>query len=154
MDLIQSFISSKTIVEGIDSQQEGVYYPDDLIYRNIFPYGYIPSTEGKADAYLLMFVDIPNINRQNTSFVDMRVTLWVLVHKDRQKMKNKPATRADYLAEELRKLLDGNDNFGCGVLQMISNREIILDNSYIYRELIFHTTDMKQSSHSKVGSFK
>ena len=153
LDLIKDLIASETILTGIDSQQADIHSPDDYIYKNIYPFAYLPDTETKSDTFILFFVDLPNINRQNPTFADIRLTIWVLVHKDRQQMKEQNASRADYLGEEIRKMLDGSKNYGYGVLDLVASREVILNEKYVYRELIFRTVDMKMSSHNKVGRF-
>jgi hypothetical protein len=152
--LIREIINSETIVKGIDTQQDGVFSNDDLIYRNIFPFLHVNFTQTIADCYILLGVDFPSINRINNSFTDVQMTIWVLCHIDRMKVKGINGTRIDYLSDELRKMLDGSTKYGCGGrLEVVSSREIVLDQKYIYRDLRMKTTDLTAYANSKVGRF-
>ena len=66
MDFIKDIISNPNVVLGIDSRNSAVdsEYPDTLIYNNIFPYLRIPDIQTEADTYILLAVDILNLNYQ------------------------------------------------------------------------------------------
>ena len=150
-DLIKSMVSNQNLVEAIDSRQANIRSGDDLPWKNIFPYAHIDFTQKIADSYVLISVQQPGINRANRTFVDIRLVIQVVVHRDRMKMGR--ATRADVIAEELRKMLDGSNDYGYGVLEMYSSSEYIIHNEHICRELHFRTIDLKLSSDKKAGRF-
>ena len=153
--IIMDIIHNQKIVDAVDSQSpdyvRGVN--DSLLKCNVFPFLRIPDTQNKADAYILMSVDITGMNAGNATFADMRVTLWVMAHQDRMIMETENATRTDYIGEELRGMLDGSTKYGYGMLECISSAEHILSEKYQYRELIFRTVDMKASANRKAGAF-
>ena len=152
MDFIKDIISVPDIVKNIDSQNPAadIEAPDSLVYKNIFPYLRIPDSQNKADTYILLSVDLLNINRKNPAFLDLRLTIWAMAHQECMQMEESESTRIDYLGEALRNLFDGEKKYGFGVLELNSSREIILNERYQYRELIFHTVDLKLSSERKV----
>ena len=151
--LLEVFVKSKGIVSAIDSQQlAGASYDgDDLIYVNIFPYHHIPDTQTKADAYLMFSLDCANINRSNATFADMKLTVWTMSHQTRMKLEGIHATRTDFLAQEVIKLLDGSKDYGFGMLELQRSSEIVLSPTYQYRELIFLVHDFRPHSYNKVG---
>jgi hypothetical protein len=151
-EMLQDIVNTPVIVEAIDSQQpEAVTEePDSLIYRNIFPYIRIPETQTKADTYILLSVDIDRINRHNKTYAVYRTMFWVLAHKESMEMEGQNATRIDFIGEELIKLFDGKHKFGFSEFELISNREILLNEKYHYRELTFICNDLRHPV-SKLG---
>ena len=127
MKLILDIINSEAIVKGLDSKKENVYENSDLIMRNIFPYlhvNFVDRVETYADSYILIGVDQANINSRNPTFADLRITIWVMSHVNHQIMAvgDIAAARNDYVAEEISKVLDGNMNYGYGVLELVASR--------------------------------
>lgn len=150
MDLMLDIIDSPEIVAAIDCPTDGKdgydpESPDTLIYKRIFPYLRVPSVETKAATYILMAVDVNNINTHNKAFHDIRITLWVMSHQDHMKMPDRSATRIDYISDLVKDVLIDQTKYGLGNLEMSSNREMILNANYLYREMIFYTTDLRKS---------
>ena len=112
MNFIKDIISVPDIIKNIDSQNPAVdtETPDSLIYKNIFPYLRIPDAQNKADTYILLAVDILNVNRKNPTFLDLRLIIWAMAHQECMQMEESESTRIDYLGEELRNLFDGEKN--------------------------------------------
>lgn len=147
LDLLRDIFNCKTIVEAIDSQENGYDpdSPDSLIYKNLYPFWKVVDTQTNADCYILVSVDLVGMNRVNTMFSNIHVNFRILCHQDRMKMKNKNATRIDFLSMELRKLFNNQTKYGVGVLRLVSDVENILSEKYQYRDLTFHVTDIPQS---------
>jgi len=146
MELFSDIYNRPKIVEALDSQQLNVLNdePDTLMYNNLFPYMRVPDTQNKADTYILLSVDIDKINRNNKTYALYQTTIWVLAHVDRMQMAEQyQATRVDYIATELDTLFDGQRKFGFSEFELISNREILLNEKYLYRELIFVCNDLR-----------
>lgn len=150
-NLCRELINSPEIVRGIDSSVEDVYVPDDLNYKNIFPYIHVDKTQTLTDCYILFDVDFPSINKANQSFSEVRLVMWILCHIDKIKFKGYNGTRIDFLADEVGKLLDGSKEFGAGgKLEMLSNVGRILNDKYLYRELQFRTTELRPYTDNKI----
>jgi len=152
-ELILDIINSEGVVGAIDSQQDGVFESDDLIYKNVFPFHFVPGTERKADCYVLIAVNILRINPANAAFVDLNLKLWALCHAERMRMPD-GGTRIDRLAEEFRGLFDGVSKYGFGTLQLVDSTEFVYNEKFICREVNLRTVDLKMSSYNKVGSFR
>ena len=150
--ILSILFNSETIVAGIDSQQPTIDVdedgvdpdsPDTLVYNNLFPYLRIPETENEADTYILVAVDIININKTNPTYANYLITFWIMSHQKKMRMKGQNCTRIDYLSKEVKKLFDGNLEFGFNKLELISNKEVILNEKYQYRELRFVCSDQR-----------
>ncbi len=136
-------VGNTKIVKAIDSQNKGYKGdPFNLIKLNIFPSLQIPKLQGVKDTYILMACDVQNINAKNPTFHDIRLTIRVLAHQDRLIMKGERDTRIDYIADEIVRMLEESQNYGFGRLKLVQNREMILNESYTFRELFFKTYDV------------
>ena len=147
MEILSDIYKNSKIVEAIDSQQTGVTptEPDTLMYKNLFPYMRVPDTQNIADTYILLSVDIGRISRNNRAYAQYQTTLWVIAGLDRMQMPAQyEATRIDYIAEELRQMFHGQTKFGFSKFELMSNREVLLDVKYLYRELVFLCNDLRQ----------
>jgi len=146
IELLSDMYNNPKIVEAIDSQQLNVVNeePDTLMYNNLFPFMRVPETQNKADTYILLSVDIDRVNRNNKTYAIYQTTIWVLAHVDRMQMAEQyRATRIDYIAKKLDNLFDGQRKFGFSEFELISNREILLNEKYHYRELVFICSDLR-----------
>ncbi len=141
--VLKELVNNEAIVDAIDSHIEGydAGSPDSLIYLNLFPSLQIPKLQDSEETYILLACDVLNINAKNPTFHDMRLTIRILSHQSKNKMKGKDCTRNDFIANEIMKLLEDSLNYGYGRLRLLQNREMILNDSYTFRELSFRTQD-------------
>ena len=147
MELLSDIYKNEKIVEAIDSQQTGVIpeEPDTLMYKNLFPYMRVPETQNIADTYILLSVDLDRVNRNNRTYARYVTTMWAMAATDRMQMEERfKATRIDYLAEELTRMFHGQTKFGFSKFELLSNREVLLDVKYLYRELVFRCNDLRR----------
>ena len=131
----------------IDSKNDKVD-PDDnstLIYTHLYPFLRIPPTLTDVETYILLAVDTTNVSRTNKSFCQMRLCVWVMSHQDHMKMKGKNGTRIDYISDLIEEMLVGQIKYGFNKLELISNVEKVFNSNYQYRELIFHTNDLREA---------
>ena len=146
MELLRDLFQCGAVVEGIDSQSP-LYTrgePDSLVYANLFPYLRVPDTQTIADTYIMVAVDVAHISRHNPTYAKYATAIWVLAHQERMRMAGRNGTRIDFLAEQVKALLDGQRKYGFSELQLMSNREIILNEKYQYRELRFGCDDQRR----------
>lgn len=138
--VIAAIINDADIVEAIDNND--AVNPEDLVYSSIFPYIKIPDTIEEVRTFILMSVDINRI-LNNRTFHEISITIWVLSHQNHMKT-NYGCTRIDYIADRIEKLFNLNGGFGYKDLQLIKNRERVLNNKHLYRELVFVAQDIRK----------
>lgn len=118
---------------------------EDIIYTNIFPYGYIPNTQTEVELYITIEVSIPKmLFRQVWEYPFMTIKL--ICHQDKMRL-NKAgvsATRIDYLSTLIDRLLNGSDGWGFDELSLVSNTEYNLSPIYKVREMIFQGKDLNK----------
>lgn len=145
-------LSNKEIIKLVDSSEEGVDEndPQTLIYKNIFPYLRIPSTQTKAMTNILIAVDKVGNLKRNPTFCSVRVTIWVLAHQEHMQVKNKNGNRIDLISDEIEKLFYGSSKYGFSKLKNFPSVEKLLGDKFIYREIIF-ATDERSSPYCAIG---
>lgn len=147
-ELLSKICSNSKIIEAIDSQQDGAMSsePDTLIGKNLFPYMRVPETENFADTHIMLSVDVERPNRNNRTYSRYHTTIWVLCALNRMEMPQEyNATRIDYIAEQLTRMFHNVRNFGFTDFELMSNREALLDSKFLYRELVFRCSDLREA---------
>lgn len=86
----------------------------DLVFKYIFPFAYVPDTTTSAKPFITMEIAIPRV--ENRTFKDMRLFTYIFCHQNI--VQQKDGLLFDLLAEEVDKLLNGNDSFGLGALEL------------------------------------
>lgn len=145
MQLIKDIINQPEIIKAIDSQAEGIdpESPDTLIHKNIFDFLRVPGTTLESDTFILLAADKTNINEDNPTYFNIRLTIWVVAHQDRMIVAGQNENRIDRIADLLEDFFQGHNGYGFNMLNEVKNDESILQPNYLYRELIFLTTDQK-----------
>lgn len=140
---ISAIVNNRNIVEAIDKNYLG--NGDGLIYRNIFPYVYVPDTEEEAKCYILVTVDMPKVWNDNSYlFQQVLVCFYILCHQKLMKT-DYGGTRIDYIADNLEEIFNQSTDFGFGEMELIANTEQVPDPNHRMRVLQFQTKKPKQS---------
>lgn len=129
---MKCFYESKEIVRLIDDKK--IEYPDDLLGTHIFPVLKLDYTEQEMGSYICIAVDYPSIckNIVNKNYI---LTVLLISHNGHS-ITSTGDCRTDLLSEEVIKLLNWKDDIGFR-LELISDKEYVLDKSHHARELIF-----------------
>lgn len=116
---------------------------------HIYEFEYTPDINETTDTYLCMETVVGGAPT-DTSY---RVYLYVFAYCHKKIMQNykkegRVGTRADILAEDVDRLLNGNKNFGIGRLRLVSNDVYKPVNNYYGRCLCYEAMDFNR----KMGS--
>lgn len=132
---------SNDLVGAVDDSFIGA--EDDLLYRNIFPYLRIPTTQEETRCYITMSVDMPRVSTKNYFFKDMVITINVIVHEKLMKMPaHFSATRVDYIGSLINKIFNQNTEYGNVPLEYVSDTESIMLNTFYVRTLRFRCNEL------------
>lgn len=139
--LISSIVLSPDLITLIDDDyiEDGeCINSDDLIYKQIFPYYYIPETQTEAKSYVIMKVN--GLGIKNKIYNKVEVYICVISHQDIMKTKL-GGTRIDLMSEIVEDLFNGRDDFGFGEMELISNIESEVNTNHRCRILRFVVED-------------
>lgn len=110
---------------------------DELIYKQIFPYYYIPETQTEAQSYVIMKVN--GLGIKNKIYNSAEVYICVISHQDI--MEAKGGTQIDLMGEIIEELFNGRDDFGFGEMELLSNIESEINKTHRCRILRFIVED-------------
>lgn len=118
----------------------------DLENKYIFKYNKNPDTITKTITFMTIMVHT-NASRDRT-FVKPTLEIWIYSHDQHMKMDRKITkdNRNDYLSMLLDEKFNGSTEYGgIGKLELISNTEGPYNKDFLYRRMIFETTDLNNS---------
>ena len=140
--LMSSIINSPELIALVnDSYIEGgeIIDANGLVYKQIFPFYYIPDTQTEALSYVIMKVN--GLGVSGKIYNKAEVYICVMSHQDIMKVEDANGTRIDLMGEIIEDLFNGRDDFGFGEMELKSNAEININTTYRGRELRFFVED-------------
>ena len=145
--IIKEFIKDSEIVKAIHSSN--ITSSEKLINTHIFDYHQNPNTLNTVETFITIQVHIPQpFSISDDIFVKPTVEIWIISHCNHMIVDNIPkvtANRNDYLSELIDEKLNGKSGFGIGILSLRSNIEGSYQQDYVYRKMVFETTDLNNS---------
>ena len=139
--LVTSIINSPELIELLDSSyvEDGKIIEESgaLVYKQIFPYYYIPETQNETKSYVIMKIN--GLGIKNKIYNKAEVFICVVSHQDIMKVKG--GTRIDKMGEIVEELFNGRDDFGFGEMELVSNIESEINTTHRCRILRFMVED-------------
>ena len=119
---------------------------EDLVYKRIFPYLYIPDTQTISSSYINVEISITSTSR-NSIYSYPQVVIMIISHQDHMNlsMAGISGSRNDYLSELIDEMLNGSTGYGIGKIVLKSNVAGSLNDTYRYRQLTFVGTDINDN---------
>ena len=112
----------------------------EMMYKNIFPYAFIPDTVTDASTFICFDLEIQRV--QNRTFKDINMLFWIFTHQSLMRTEN--GIRTDIISNEVDKILNGNKNFGLGTSELKKVLRINPAKDYHGRSLIYKTVDFNR----------
>lgn len=137
--LATMFINDERMIELINNIE--VKTPEDLMYKNIFPFIRIPEAPDEQLSYICYKVYMPQVYSSSMLFQKLVIEVYVISHQGVM-ITDEGATRIDLLAEELENLLNYSTEFGKKPLELISNIEDGFGTNHRCRILRYETEDV------------
>ena len=140
--LMSSIINSPELIALVNDSyiEDGeIIDANGLVYKQIFPFYYIPDTQTETLSYVLMKVN--GLGVSGKIYNKAEVYICVMSHQDIMKVEDANGTRIDLMGEIIEDLFNGRDDFGFGEMELKSNAEININTTYRGRELRFFVED-------------
>jgi len=139
-ELLHAFVDNNDIVKYIDSKDNNVTDPVDLIGINIFPTPYIPNTQSEVKTYICLDIYVPRV--KDMMFKDVQIVINIFSHKDTSTYRGK--SRVDLLNIEVDKILNGNYGFGIDKVDLVSVMPYIPNNRFAGKQIIYNVPNFNQ----------
>lgn len=141
--VINEMINNSELMSCFEKTEDEI---ENIVYKNIFPYGYIPEKQTNVDVYITVQVSIPKITF-NKIWAYPRLIINIVCHQNFMELKKSgiSADRIDYMSSIIDEMFNGSEGWGCGKLELATNVEENLSTTYKYRQLVFVGQDLSNN---------
>lgn len=155
---MEELVNDDAFFYAVDSPEiEGIQNADQLMNTHLFGYHQNPATLNKPITFLTLQVHIPEISSDNI-LIKTQLEIWIISHETCMNTANIPDSsynKNDYISRLLDNKFTGRTYLGTeedpnklqlyGCLDLVSNIEGCLEENYLYRRMIFETSDLNDS---------
>jgi len=125
-DIMKAICSDQGIVDLIN-ETSGSTVPDrSLIYKNVFPYAYVPDKTTDTNTYVCFRIYVPEV--RSKTFKIMNLVFYAFTHQSHIRTSN--GLRTDLLAERIEALFNGSMDYGVGRLKLTGVNDVSISNSF------------------------
>ena len=114
--LMEDLLTHKDIVALIDDTVE-LKNAKKLVYKQVFPYEYVPETVEEGKTFICCDVDIQKT--VNQTFLLPTLYVWVFTHKSKLRLPE-GGVRTDKLCSKIAGAINGSREYGLGELDLYS----------------------------------
>ena len=115
--------------------------PTLLIYKQIFPFEYIPQTIEHGHTYICCEVDVKRVFNSNK--LQGIINIWEFTHKDKLRLPQ-GGVRTDALAHEIDKKINGSFWYGMGTLELNSVSRFAPINDWQGKMMVYQTKEVNR----------
>ena len=135
--LMQDLMTNKTIVSLINENVDFAN-AESLIYKQVFPYEYIPDTVEEGHTFICIDVDLLGID--NKTFYNPVLYIWEFTHKTKLRLPE-GGVRTDKLASEIARAINGSRYYGLGELSLAAVKRFAPIVDFNGKVMTFHAKD-------------
>ena len=139
--VMQKLLESNILTELVDVEGEYAGHEEDLLYKRIYPYEYIPDIIEETGCYILFDIDV-ELNRRNKTFNKFNLFIYTLAHVNT--MRTPTGLRPDLMVTEIEKIFEGFSILGVGEMQLVYNRRFYTGERFRGRALCFEMADFRK----------
>lgn len=140
--LVGDLITNESIVKLLSDDCSTIKNPESLIYKQIFPFEFLPETVEHGRTFICCEVDIRSA--ENKTFLLPVLYVWEFTHKSLMVLPDGGGVRTDKLAAEIAKTINGSRFYGLGELGMYSARRFAPLLEYQGKQLTFRAKDFNR----------
>ncbi len=141
--LMEDLLTNEKIVKLLDDDCKLTDRPEKLVYKQVFPFEYIPDTVEHGQTFICCEVDIQKA--MNKTFLNPVLYVWEFTHKSKLRLPE-GGVRTDKLASEIAKAINGSRFYGLGELDLYSVKRFAPINDYQGKVLTFNAEDFNRKS--------
>lgn len=141
--LMGDMLTNAEIVRLLDDDCVTPADAEGLIYKQVFPYEYVPDVVEHGQTFICCEVDIKEV--VNKTFLVPTLYIWVFTHKSLLRLPE-GGVRTDRLSSEITNVINGSRYYGLGELNLYSAKRFSPITNYQGRVLTFYAKDFNRSS--------
>lgn len=138
--LMEDLLTNKDIVALIDDSVE-LKNAKKLVYKQVFPYEYIPTTIEEGKTFICCDVDIQKA--VNKTYLLPTLYVWVFTHKSKLRLPE-GGVRTDKLVSKIAGAINGSRYYGLGELDFYSAKRYAPMTDFQGKVMTFTTTDFNR----------
>lgn len=143
--LMEDLLTHKDIVALIDDNTE-LKNAKTLVYKQVFPYEYIPETVEEGKTFICCDVDIQKTINQ--TFLLPTLYVWVFTHKSKLRLPE-GGVRTDKLCSKIAGAINGSREYGLGELDLYSVKRFAPMTDFQGKMMTFYTKDFNRMHNPK-----
>lgn len=136
--LMEDLLTNEEILRLLSDDAVTIPEPEDLMYRQVFPYEYVPETVQYGYTFICTDVDVAASD--GASFLYPTIYIWVFTHKSKLRLPE-GGVRTDTLCCEIAKQINGSRRYSQGELTLYGLKRFAPMNDYQGKCMIFHGKD-------------
>lgn len=144
--LMETLCCNEKIVHLITDSSSSPTPNNELAYRRIFPFEYIPDTADEGKTYVCFDVDIARVI--DKTYYKPMLYIWVITHKSKLRL-TEGGVRTDQLVTEINRELSGSRYFGLGELELSSVGRFSPITDYHGRVMVYTAKDFNRPGISR-----
>jgi len=141
--LMEDLLTNPAIVRLLDDDFKETDVPETLVYKQVFPFEYIPDTIEHGQTFICCDVDVQRT--LNKTFLSPVLYVWVFSHQSKLRLPE-GGVRTDKLCSEIAKAINGSRKYGLGELDLYSVKRFAPINDYQGKVLTFQAQDFNRLS--------
>ena len=140
--LMEDLLTNPEIVKLLDDNCMITDKPESLVYKQVFPFEYIPDTIEHGQTFICCDVDIQR--SLNKTFLLPVLYVWVFSHKSKLRLQE-GGVRTDKLCSEIAKEINGSRNYGLGELDLYSVKRFAPITDYQGKVMMFQAQEFNRT---------
>lgn len=139
---MEDILTNKTIVSLLSDEDISLEDAGKLVYKQVFPFEYIPETIKDGATFICCDVDIDK--SLTKPFYLPTLYVWVFSHRSRLRLPE-GGVRTDKICSEICKVLNGSMMYGLGELDLYSAKRFAPVTDYNGKVLVFHAKEFNKT---------
>jgi len=136
--LMRDLLTHENIRRLLSDDATSIPAADDLMYKQVFPYEYVPETVQEGMTFICSDVDVSM--SEGTTFLYPTLYVWVFTHRSLLRLPE-GGVRTDALVCEIARTINGSRSYGQGELTLYGLKRFAPMTDYQGKCMIFKTKD-------------
>lgn len=138
--LMEDLLTRPKIVSLINDQID-MENAEDLVYKQVFPFEYVPETVQDGHTYICCDVDVQGV--VNKTYLTPTIYIWVFSHRSKLVLPE-GGVRTDKLCAEISKAINGSRYYGLGQLNLYAVKRYAPMTDYNGKIMTFHAKEFNR----------